>query len=166
MFDIIVLIVVGIGFWQGWRDGFAKSLCSFAGFFLGLLVAYVFYASVGAKLAPHLGDKANAAPIIAFLLIWIAVPVALNFVGAILTKFFSMLMLNGINTLAGGALGAVKYALGATLVIYVLVMMDVVSQESVEHSALGGPMLRLADKIMETLRDSDAMEKINHLPHA
>lgn len=155
--DIIVLAVLAIGFWQGLHDGFAKSLCSFAGFLVGLFIAYVFYASVGAKLAPHLGEHAQAAPIIAFLLIWIAVPVAMNFAGLLLTKFLSALFLGGVNKILGGALGVIKYFLGTTLVVYVLVLMGLLSQESANGTFFGSMMLAFVDSFMQSFREAQLL---------
>lgn len=153
MFDIIIIAVLAAGFLAGWHDGLVKSLCSFAGFFVGLLVAYTFYIMLGEKIAPHLGQNAHAAPIVAFLLLWIAVPIALNFAGSVLTRFLSAFCLGGLNTLGGAGIGVVKYFLGATLVLYVLVMMNVVTPESIDSSFFGSKMLRLADTIMAHFRE-------------
>ncbi|MBQ0049076.1 MAG: CvpA family protein [Bacteroidales bacterium] len=153
MLDIIIVALLAVGFFSGWKDGLVKSLCSFAGFFLGLLVAYTFYIMLGEKIAPHLGQNAQAAPIVAFLLLWIAVPIALNFAGSVLTKCLNALCMGSLNTLGGAAIGVVKYFLGATLVLYVLVMMNIVSSELVDHSFFGDKMLRLADTIMAHFRE-------------
>ena len=149
MLDVIVLAVLAVGLWQGVSDGFVKSLCSFAGFFIGLLVAYTSYLMVGEKIAPHLGKNAQAAPILAFIALWVAVPVALNFAGTILTKFLDFICLGGLNKVGGACLGVVKYFLGATLVLYALVMMNMVSMDTVDNSFFGNNMIALAEYILE-----------------
>ncbi len=150
--DIVILIILAVGLWQGISDGFAKSLCSFAGFVVGLVAAYMFYSTVGAKLAPHLDCPPGVVSVVAFLLIWIAVPVALNFAGTIVTKFFEMLMLGGVNKLAGGALGVIKYFLGATLVVYVLVLTGLLSKETTDQSFFGSMMVAFVESFMAGLR--------------
>ena len=67
--DITILAILAIGVCKGWHDGFIKSLCSFAGFAVGLFLAATFYNIVGERLAPHLGESAQAAPILAFIMI-------------------------------------------------------------------------------------------------
>lgn len=150
--DIVVLVVLILGFLQGIREGFAKSLCSFAGFTVGLLAAYFFYKTVGSQLAPHLGKNTGLAPILAFILIWIAVPIALNFVGDIITKFFDLLMLGAVNKMAGGVLGVVKYFLSASLVIYVLVLMGFLEQETTDQSFFGSMMVTFVESFMSSVR--------------
>lgn len=152
--DIIVLVVLGIGFFQGMHNGFAKSLCSFAGFFLGLIVAYMFYSSVGAKLAPHLGGGASMASIVAFILIWLAVPLALNFVGDILTKFLSMIFLGGVNKILGGVLGIIKFFLCTSLVVYVLAMIGLLSSETTDNSFFGSMMVAFVENFMQSFREA------------
>lgn len=139
--------------WQGHRDGLVKTACSFAGFVLGLVVAYMFYTVVGEKIAPHLGKDAQTAPIIAFILLWIAVPIAFNFAGIVLTRMVETLHLSMPNRLAGSGLGAIKYFLGATLVLYALVMMDKISGQTVHDSFFGDKMINLAEHIMERFRE-------------
>lgn len=154
--DIIMIAVLGAGGFFGWHDGFLKSLCSFAGFLVGLVVAALFYAVVGEKLAPHLGSHAEAAPIIAFILVWVAFPIAMNFVGNMLTKFVSAIHLGFLNQLAGVAIGVAKFFLAATLVFYVMVLLNIVSQETASESFFGSMMIAFADSAMQSFAESRA----------
>lgn len=149
--DIIILAVLILGVWKGGHDGFIKSLCSFIGFTAGLLVALPFYKVVGDKLAPNLGENAQAAPILAFIIIWVAFPIAMNFVGNALTKFIKLLFLGPLNKVLGSVLGLVKYFLGATLVVYMLVLMDVISYEFACGSFFGSMMTAFVDSFMASL---------------
>lgn len=141
---------------MGSRDGLVKSACTFIGFFAGLLLAYTFYLTVGEKLAPHLGKNAQVAPIIAFVILWLAVPIAMNFAGSILTKFVNAVFLGPVNTVGGAVFGMVKYFLGATLVLYALLMMNMVPQSLVDESFFGDKMIALAEHVMEKLREVQA----------
>lgn len=151
MLDIIILAILAIGCWQGWHNGFVKSLCSFVGFFVGMIAAYLFYAVVGEGLAPHLGENARVAPILAFIVIWVAVPIALNFAGTILTKFLQAIFLGEVNSLLGAALGLVKYFLGLTMIVYALVMMN---QLNVDNSFFGSMMVAFVDSFMQSFREA------------
>lgn len=151
--DILVLAVLAVGGWMGSRDGLVKSACTFAGFFAGLLLAYTFYLAVGERLAPHLGKNAQAAPIVAFVILWLAVPIAMSFAGTLLTKFIDAIFLGTINKVGGAAFGVMKYFLGATLVLYALLMMHMVPQSLVDDSFFGDKMIALAEHVMEKLRE-------------
>lgn len=152
--DLIVFIALGIGIWKGWNNGLIKSLCSFVGFFVGLVVALLFYVTVGHQLALRLGEDAGTASLLAFLLIWIGVPIALNFAGSMLTKFINALYLGGLNSLAGAAFGLVKYLIGASLVLYLSVLSGLVNQQTVEKSVAATPMLSFVESFLFSFSES------------
>ena len=66
--------------------GFVKQLASIVGLIAGLLVARALFASVAEKLAPVLGTSTVIAQILAFVLIWVAVPLGFVLVASFLTK--------------------------------------------------------------------------------
>ena len=84
--DIIILVVIGVGVIQGLMKGFVKQLASIVGLIAGLLVARALFASVAEKLAPVLGTSTVIAQILAFVLIWVAVPLGFVLVASFLTK--------------------------------------------------------------------------------
>jgi len=134
-FDIIVPLVLILGTIIGWKKGFVGTVCSFAGFFAGLIVAYMLYSVVGAWLAPSLGGNVNIASLIAFVLIWIAVPVGLGMVGNLLTHILEALPIIGkVNSLAGALIGFVKYFLLTMLVVNALIFAGIISPETVDCS--------------------------------
>jgi len=134
-FDIIIPLVLILGTIIGWKKGFVDTVCSFAGFFIGLVVAYMLYSVVGAWLAPSLGGNVSIASLIAFALIWIAVPVALGMVGNMLTHLLKVLPIIGkVNALAGALIGFIKYFLFIMLVVNALIFAGIISAEMVDNS--------------------------------
>lgn len=151
--DITILVILAVGIWQGWHNGLIKSLCSFVGFTLGLFIAATFYNIVGHELAPHLDESAQTVSVIAFILIWLIFPIAMGVVGDILTKCISILFLGGINKALGAVFSFVKYFLCTALVMYVLVLIGIVSQETTSNSFFGSMLTTFVDSFMDSFRE-------------
>ena len=122
--DIIILVVIGVGVIQGLMKGFVKQLASIVGLIAGLLVARALFASVAEKLAPVLGTSTVIAQILAFVLIWVAVPLGFVLVASFLTKALDAVRLGWLNRWLGSGLGALKFLLLTSLVICVIEFID------------------------------------------
>ena len=122
--DIIILVVIGVGVIQGLMKGFVKQLASIVGLIAGLLVARALFASVAEKLAPVLGTSTVIAQILAFVLIWVAVPLGFVLVASFLTKALDAVRLGWLNRWLGSGLGALKYMILIGLAIHVLEYID------------------------------------------
>ena len=77
--DIIILIVIGAGAIVGFVKGFIRQLASILGLIVGLLAAKALYASLAEKLCPTVTDSMTVAQVLAFIMIWIAVPLIFVF---------------------------------------------------------------------------------------
>ena len=122
--DIIILVVIGVGVIQGLMKGFVKQLASIVGLIAGLLVARALFASVAEKLVPVLGTSTVIAQILAFVLIWVAVPLRFVLVASFLTKALDAVRLGWLNRWLGSGLGALKYMILIGLAIHVLEYID------------------------------------------
>ena len=122
--DIIILVVIGVGVIQGLMKGFVKQLASIVGLIAGLLVARALFASVAEKLAPVLGTSTVIAQILAFVLIWVAVPLGFVLFASFLTKALDAVRLGWLNRWLGSGLGALKYMILIGLAIHVLEYID------------------------------------------
>ena len=139
-FDIVFLVVLALGAWKGWSNGLLKEVLGLVGVFVGLYVAYLLYEQVGYQLAPHLGTSPSIASIIAFVLIWIGVPVILSLLGSLLTKVMEWVGLDGINGMGGAFIGLIKYALILGICCNVLAITHLVKEESQHNSFLFEPL--------------------------
>jgi membrane protein required for colicin V production len=138
--DIVILIVLLWGAIKGWRSGFLKQLASFAGFFVGLIIAYSLYSAFGDFLAPRLGSSAIAARILAFLILWIGVPIGLGVVATMLTKATHTIHIGWLNSGGGALLGIIKYALLLSCLLNVMSFTGMVSEQKQQESALFNPI--------------------------
>lgn len=122
--DIIMLVLIGAGAILGLMKGFVKQLASIVGLIAGLLVARALFATVADRLAPALGTSVTIAQILAFILIWVAVPLIFALVGSLLTKALDVVHLGWLNRWLGCGLGALKYMLFIGLAIHIIEYID------------------------------------------
>ena len=146
--DIIILIALGAGVIIGFMKGFIRQLASILGLIVGLLAAKRLYTYLAEKLCPTVTDSMTVAQILAFVIIWIAVPLIFTLVASVLTKAMEAVSLGWLNRLLGAGLGALKYLLLVSLVVCVIQFIDtdsqLISQTKKEESLLYYPMERFA----------------------
>ena len=139
-FDILFFLVLIAAAWKGWHSGVIQQALGLIGVFLGLYVARMLYAQVGYQLAPHIGTSPGIASILAFILIWIGVPILLWVLGSLLTQFLDWTGLGGINKGAGLVLSLIKYALILGALCNVLAITHLITPEAQQHSILFEPL--------------------------
>lgn len=146
--DLIILAIIVAGIVKGWMRGVIKQFVSMIGLIAGLLFARVLYNMVAGWLAPALGTSVTVAQILAFIIIWIAVPTALSIFACLLTKALDGIKIGWINRWLGCGLGAMKYMLMIGIVINVIEFVDpnchIISKTKKESSMLYYPMEKFA----------------------
>ena len=103
--DILILAVVLVGFVKGLMCGFFRQVVSIVGFLAGLWVAFMLYSVLGDWIAPYIGSDVSVGRALAFILLWIGVPVGLSLLAYMLTKAVETVKLGGLNRLGGALLG-------------------------------------------------------------
>ena len=145
--DIIILVLVGIGFVLGFTKGFIRQLTSILGLIVGLFAAKMLYASLAEKLCPVVTESMTVAQVIAFLGIWIIVPLLFSIVAFLLTKAFEAVSLGVLKRLLGAFFGMVKVLLLAMVVIAAIEYLDAehkfIVKKTKESSKLYGAIQRL-----------------------
>lgn len=142
--DIIILAMIGVGAIGGLQKGFVKQMASIVGLIAGLLVARALFGTVAERLEPALGTSTTVAQVLAFVLIWVAVPLGFALVASLLTKALDAVHLGWLNRWLGSGLGALKYMILIGLAIHVMEYMDpkdeIISQTKKKESVLYYPM--------------------------
>ena len=123
----------------GWQSGFFKQLVSLGGFLVGLLVAALCYAWLGEYLAPHLGTSISITNLIAFVLLWVIVPIFLGFLADRLTGALKFMKLGTVNSLLGAALGAGKFVILLSCIFNAMTLLGLIGEEKRKDSFLFNP---------------------------
>lgn len=140
--DVILAAILLWGAFKGWSGGLFRQLASIGGVLAGLIVARMLYAVLGDYLAPHLGTPQTVAYVLAFILIWVGVPMALSVGAFLLTKTAETLSLGGLNRLGGAVIGVLKYCIVLSCLLHVFTVFHWIDEEKAESSVLVRPVSR------------------------
>lgn len=135
--DIIIIIILLWGAYRGWKAGLVKEVLSTCGFIVGLIAAALLYKTVGAHLTPALGSgsvASYAGCVLAFILIWVVVPIIFGMVANVITKTAKALFLGPVNKLLGMIVGVAKYFVLISFVFYGMAYVGIISPKKREAS--------------------------------
>ena len=145
---LIIAILLWAGF-NGWKKGLLKELISMGGFLLGLLIAATCYSILGEYLTVN-GSQVNMlTSIVAFLILWIIVPIALGFVATMLTKTLKGMQLGTPNSILGLLVSVLKSGLLLSCLLSAMNALGLLSQEKVAGSHLYKPTTSIVSFIFE-----------------
>lgn len=155
--DIVILIVLGAGAIVGFTKGFLKQLAGLLGLVAGLLIAKALYATVAERFFLPLTDSLTVAQGIAFVVIWLAVPLAFLLLATLMTKAMEAVALGWVNRLLGAGLGLLKSALLVSLLICVVEYIDsdntLLKRTKKQESVLYYPMEKFAGIFLPAARE-------------
>ncbi len=151
--DLFILIPIAVGFIFGLFKGLIKELTSLAAIFLGIYAAKLLSPWLAGILIKSSGFSVKTAHPVAYVLIFIAVAVALLIIAKTIDKVFDSISLDGLNKLMGGIFGGLKYALIISVVINLFNIADskfkIISQATKSESIVYEPILNLAPKLWD-----------------
>ena len=126
---------------NGWKNGFLKEVVSTGGMVLGLIVAGLLYTWLGDDFLAVTGSSSNMVlSIIAFLLLWIVMPIGLGLLANILTKALKGMKVGVPNSLLGLVFALVKYVVLLSCVLNVMQGLGILNQSRTSSSHLFKPV--------------------------
>ena len=138
--DILLLILLAVGFISGIVSGAVRQVISLVAFVLGFVIACFYYQQLGAVLGSVLPLPAFC-NVVAFILLWVVVPIVARLAGTLLTSLLDGLFAVGLlNRLLGGILGVARYGLMLGALIWLFSSMQVISEETMQQSRLARPL--------------------------
>ncbi len=154
--DIAILVVGVLGLVKGYVSGFFRQVVSIVGFLAGLLVAFMLYATLGDWLAPYVGGSLQTGRALAFILLWVGVPVGLSLLAFVLTKAAEGVCLGGLNRLGGALLCCLKYMVFLSCVLNVADRVRLIPLSMEQRSHLYGPVKTVSAMLFETCKSHAA----------
>ncbi|WP_369902349.1 CvpA family protein [Bacillus manliponensis] len=154
MIDILIILLLIMGFFLGLRRGFILQLVKLTSFIIAYLVAYWYckdFAPVLQKIVPYPFEQNASVPewidasdmetvfyqAIAFIALFIIAKIALTLLGHLLNMFTEIPVLKQVNALAGALLGFVEvYVILFVLIIVGSLLPVEPVQTSLEQSAI------------------------------
>ncbi|MEO0097638.1 MAG: CvpA family protein [candidate division WOR-3 bacterium] len=98
--DILIILILIFGFFQGLRNGLVKSASGFLGLILGIFIANRFYP----ELSKHFGDT-RIMRVISFIILFLLVVFIFRFLGNVISEILKAIFLSWLDKLAGGIWG-------------------------------------------------------------
>lgn len=146
--DIIVILVLGIAVWNGWRRGFIMQVCSLAGIAVAIWVAINYGKLVGQWLQL---DNQVATPV-GFVVVFVVVLIAVAFVARGIRKLFDFTGFGMLDVLLGMVISLAKYLLILSVSLSVFDRLndswDLVSRQTIESSKSYRPIIRISEQLL------------------
>lgn len=116
--DLIVIIILIIGGFNGFRKGFVVSIASLIAIIAGGMGAFFFSDCLGVWLSSVVDWSSGQIAVAAFALTFILVVLAVHLMAKALEKFLKLVALGLVNKIAGGVFGLLKNALIISFIMY------------------------------------------------
>lgn len=152
--DILLLVLLAVGFVSGLISGAVKQIISLAAFVVGFVAACFFCQELGNVLAGMV-PMPDVCRVVAFAMIWIIVILLARLVAALLTSLLDKVLAMGLlNRLLGGILCTAKFALVLGAFIWLFAAMNLLSEETMQTSQLCRPLKVLPEYIYNVIRNN------------
>ncbi|AZQ43065.1 CvpA family protein [Nonlabens ponticola] len=115
--DIVLLILLLIGFWRGFLNGFFVELTSLIALVAAIYGSIYFSNYAGDWLMSNTDWSESTITIASFIITFVVIILVITYVGKLITKLVKTAQLNFLNKIAGGAFGLVKLAFIASVIL-------------------------------------------------
>ena len=159
--DIILALVLGYGLIRGIFNGFFMEFASLISLVAGIFIAVKFSAALANVLASKLSWDPVAVRLVAFILLALAVIIAVALLARLFTSLASFAGIGILNRILGGIFGMMKFALIGGTMLALMERYELPSQETRDKSLLYAPVAAFGSLLypslvnwMPTLKDS------------
>ncbi len=150
LFDILFIVFIAVGFYQGYKNGIIYSIFSILGWFLGIIAALKFSYLMVSLLHgfAHLEPKSLA--IVAFILVLALVVGLMKLIAWGLEQILKSFSMNLFNQVFGGLLHSLVGLFVLCVLIWFVNRLDVFPKSQKESSHVYPYIANLAPRVVET----------------
>lgn len=147
--DLIVLVLLVIGGYRGYRKGLLLEIIAIAAFILGI-VGGLKLMHWGINLfETHLQWSGTFIPVVSFILIFIMITILITLLGRLLKNLINLTLLGSLDNLAGAAIGLIKWAFGLSALIWFFNLFGVsVPPDMTENAFVYPQIAAIAPKVI------------------
>lgn len=150
--DIILLGMLGIGAYSGYKKGLFIGILTIIAFFFGLIVAFRFMHWGAALLSKHVESLTFMLPFVSFLIIFFVVTALIRLLAYLVKKALNLTILGSFDSFAGSILGVLKWAMMISLLLWVAHAFDFKVPDSfMEGSVLYPLVTPIAPTVVDML---------------
>ena len=132
--DIIVLVLIIIGIYKGWRNGLVLGIFSALAFIIGLAAAIKLSAVVALRLEESTNISQRWLPVLAFAIVFLIVVFLVRLGGKALEGVLKIAMLGWLNKLGGVLLYVLLYLFIFSVLLFYAQQLKIVKPETAEIS--------------------------------
>ena len=153
--DIAILVTLGIFMLKGLLRGLVKEFFSLVGLVIGSLAAFHFHPPLAEWLQESFGFAPLICVISAFLALFLTILSLFTAAGYVVSRSISLLLLDGINLVAGGCFGLFQGVVALALVLFGLSLGSLPESvdTQVKKSQLAPPFVSLGEGMFTRGRD-------------
>lgn len=108
--DILIVIILGLGTYEGYRQGFLLGVLGLFGFVIAVVLGLYFMDPMNDWLAKNVTEFNLGFPIFGFIVIFVLTLLFIKVAGWILKQLMDMVLLGPIDAIVGALFGALKAA--------------------------------------------------------
>ncbi|MCE7056831.1 CvpA family protein [Algoriphagus sp. AGSA1] len=108
--DIIIVLILGLGAFEGFRKGFLLGILGLFGFVIAVILGIYFMSPANDWLAENVTEFNLGFPIFGFIVIFVLTLLIIRIVGWILKQIMDMVLLGPLDATVGAIFGVVKAA--------------------------------------------------------
>ena len=142
--DMLLLFPIAVGFIIGLFKGLIREVTSLAAILLGILGAKFFAPTVSVFLVDSLHFSKGVASVLSYLILFVGIVIALHLLAKSLEKVFDAMSLGFLNKFMGGIVGAFKYALLVSVLLFAYNAISPPDALTKENSIAYKPLMKLA----------------------
>ncbi|MCB0537254.1 MAG: CvpA family protein [Chitinophagales bacterium] len=132
--DVVFVLIILAAFYNGYSKGIIYSVLSLIAIVLGVIIAMNFSSAASVWLNTQFNIPAVIMPTLSFVLVLIAVVLAVRLVAYLAEKFLKTIMLNVVNKLAGGILWAVIASMLFSLLVFLISKTGIFTESLISSS--------------------------------
>jgi membrane protein required for colicin V production len=132
--DVLFLIFMVLAIFRGLRQGFIIAIVSALALVIGLAAAIKLSAVVAIYGGAHTSISSRWLPVLAFLVVFLAVVIAVRAGGRLIEQTVDLAMLGWVNKLAGVLFFAVIYTIILSVLLFYAVQIHLLSADTVSSS--------------------------------
>lgn len=159
--DVLLGLVVVAAFYNGYSKGIIYSILSFVAIVVGFVVAMNFSSVAAVWLYKNFNVPSVIMPALSFILVLLAVIVAIKLVAYLTEKVLKAIMLNFVNKIAGGVVWSIIAILLFSVLLFFVdktgFLTDNLKNSSATYSyisALGPKSLSIFDALIPYFKES------------
>lgn len=167
--DIIILVLLAIGAYSGYKQGLFIGILSVVAFVVGLVCAFRLMHWGADILVQKVESLTFMLPFISFLIIFLIVTITIRILAYLVKKTLDLTVFGTFDNFAGAVLGVVKWAFMISLLIWVAGSFEMaMPQEMIRESSLYPyiqPLAPFVIGIMDSITPviKEAVEAIHQL---